>query len=1361
MGEAAVLEALQPAGGVRVGKQWLEVDGRRFLVEEVPVDAVAEELESLPQTTTPIAKAKPVSTAQLISSLPVLPEQGQQADSRSKPMQLASVGAVSLPGSALVLDYVVLNGTQTGIVFKGDTTYHITGIVYLGGTNIIEGGTVIKFSETDDAGIWALTHPVICKTGPYRPAILTSENDDTVGEVIWEKSTGVPTPNGGPRCNSFLVTRSTTLEYLRVKYACQGVFFCDPSGAQEIRHCQFLDCESGVNSAGGDLFVRNTLFARCAMAIRFPEVSGGGPYIEFRLYASHLTVDGGCLVQYPDYAMPENISLFVNNCIFANVTRLAGTYGNFDVETEADWVDISHNGFYNSVEFGENRILEIQWPFAPTCFTDEFGNEYIYIANGQGAYYLREGSVFVDAGTPNIDPVLKKELARMTTVVPELFFEDVNSSMTLSPTPIRDTDKPDLGYHYPAVDYVVNGATVNNATLSIDQGTALAYVGTWCEWGVRLNPGGRLIVNGVPTNRVVFAPLEAVQEGLPSDISWLSDYFKAWGPLFTFKGIALWHYSDDPEPSSYCNLITPFPEAKLRYTDLTTVAGGLNVHFGNIYYFQDPTYCLVANLELDGCNLQGGAFLYDDGGPEGRTLTLRNTIFERTRIQCVDTGFFYWAFGLPEFGSRITAVNNLFYHCAIGLCPVTGGDWSFTDNIFDNVRFIEVDGYVYNGPVGINHHNAYVNMTDRLSPTAPTSTDPNLASLSYQTGPLGQFYLPTTATALIDKGSRLAADAGLYHFTSFTSNVKEGNEMPSPKQVNIGPHYLALAAGKPVDSNNDGVADFLADRNGNGIEDADEMPWLSPNSGPLAILSPANGSTVNGIIKLGVSFGANAKRIDAVWPLVDGGAARAVPEIVRPADSIAEVEIDTRYLQNGEHVFSLVAYSETADEPLKLTFSQPISLIIANDVRYPSWENKGGLAIDISMEAHSSLANYTLFFFDTSYPVNYYPCPTVSQGGTAVDGIITYSQAASELGYSPGDTAYIVVTLSDGTAERAVITPAISLEPAYYPALGRWVAAYADNVADYNYHPDPALGEPIADVRSYNLNPVTWSEMGFWMHDAKLNYGWRWLGCFATAGESPSDMQLPDPYNPDSPQTWPVRMFPGNITHYRQDRLKLMEFLSNPDARNFVGYSHGSPNRFFDWNADAYARRIRHRYRFVFLDGCHTASAVSPLLQAFGATIRELLWPVYPPGDVDPRWTPDSAFYETHRPAAFMGWKTKSRSVRGPLDEPVVDPRTGRSPCYFTVYEAMCNWHVMFIFLWAIHGETLLQAIEHANWAAMTPSSNPQPDWSLTVPLIQSDGQTVIVPFDPYTCLRVYGYGNLRFNEYNHCGDWPGDICMY
>jgi hypothetical protein len=87
----------------------------------------------------------------------------------------------------------------------------------------------------------------------------------------------------------------------------------------------------------------------------------------------------------------------------------------------------------------------------------------------------------------------------------------------------------------------------------------------------------------------------------------------------------------------------------------------------------------------------------------------------------------------------------------------------------------------------------------------------------YQSGPLGRFYYPATGgssslTNLINTGSRLASAAGLYHFTTTTNQVKEATS-----QVDIGHHYVALdVTGLPVDTDGDGIPDYLEDRNGNG-----------------------------------------------------------------------------------------------------------------------------------------------------------------------------------------------------------------------------------------------------------------------------------------------------------------------------------------------------------------------------------------------------------------------------------------------------------------------------------------------------------------------------------------------------------------
>ena len=62
---------------------------------------------------------------------------------------------------------------------------------------------------------------------------------------------------------------------------------------------------------------------------------------------------------------------------------------------------------------------------------------------------------------------------------------------------------------------------------------------------------------------------------------------------------------------------------------------------------------------------------------------------------------------------------------------------------------------------------------------------------------------------------------GLYHFTVTTNNVIEGTNT-----VSIGFHYVAVDAnGNPLDTNEDGIPDYLEDANGNGVVDSGEINW--------------------------------------------------------------------------------------------------------------------------------------------------------------------------------------------------------------------------------------------------------------------------------------------------------------------------------------------------------------------------------------------------------------------------------------------------------------------------------------------------------------------------------------------------------
>lgn len=600
----------------------------------------------------------------------------------------------------------------------------------------------------------------------------------------------------------------------------------------------------------------------------------------------------------------------------------------------------------------------------------------------------------------------------------------------------------------------------------------------------------------------------------------------------------------------------------------------------------------------------------------------------------------------------------------------------------------------------------------------------------------------------------------MFHFTSFTSNLKEGNETPNPKQVNIGPHYLALSSGRPADSNNDGVADFLADRNGNGVEDSDEMPWTSANNGTLAILAPANNSTVSGVVSVYVDLGANASSIESIYALVDGRSPLGTRAPKKPAESIAQVEINTRYLNNGQHSL-VIGYVFQGPAGRETGFSTAMNISTLNDIRQPSPEQKAGEFITIEMEVPASLPNYTIWFFDLGYPISRDPAPIYSSQGTSA-GTINYSETPANLGYGDGSVDPRIYSITElyGGGQAAAVPNATIFQLSRWradvgPSTGWWAATYSDDPIEYGF------GGRVADKYSYNINPLTWAWNDLWYHGVWLNSGWRLCGALSSSGSQPTIVIDPSPMGLAA-QTWPVRLwsgerFPsGSPGPQPQDLLLLLSILKDPNVRNFYGLGHGLPGEFLQIDTGVYESVINHRYRFVFLDGCNTG-ADRDLFSAFGATGTEFNQPQFPHSDVQAPI--DINYYNItgFRPSAFLGWK--STPVVGIADfaaGQTQDDLTGKPDCWTVCYPALANWHSQFLFNW-VFGRTLLQAIEEANYWAFSPSSDPAPrfDGFTLVKVPKPDGTTVQENFRPENHLRVYGYGDLKFNEYNHAADWP------
>ena len=97
---------------------------------------------------------------------------------------------------------------------------------------------------------------------------------------------------------------------------------------------------------------------------------------------------------------------------------------------------------------------------------------------GGGSYYLANGSPYRNAGTTSIDPDLLTLIRQMTTYPPASLASDFTVNTTLYPVVPRDTDTPDLGYHYYALDYQGDSLTVEpGVTLALTNGVMVAVNG--------------------------------------------------------------------------------------------------------------------------------------------------------------------------------------------------------------------------------------------------------------------------------------------------------------------------------------------------------------------------------------------------------------------------------------------------------------------------------------------------------------------------------------------------------------------------------------------------------------------------------------------------------------------------------------------------------------------------------------------------------------------------------------------------------------------------------------------------------------------------------------------------------------------
>jgi len=702
-GRAFLLGNDAKATKARVSKQWLMMDGRQFLVEEVPVDAIVEGLAKLPLTA---MRSGSNMNYRVASKIPNLPKQRLAKANTSKPTMLARA---EYPTQGFVFDYQTLNTSVNNYTFRGDNTYYISGFVSLFGFTTIEGGTIIKYDSGSSSSL-TLLGSLTCQTESYRPAVLTAKDDNSIGESI-SGSSGAPSGYYG-NCGLATVNYGYLDEFKNIRVTYLSTAFS--LGADcVLSDMQVINCSTAFSISTDNcvLTVNNGLFSLVQTIFAVQDT--------WLVYGTHLTVHHCDYLE--DYG---GNTLYLANSLLVDVTNLAST----------------------SFTFVTNNVVSLN---------NDAG---VFQTVRGGNYYLATNSPYRDVGTTNIDAELLAEIKAKSTYPPIVYSgATFTVSTNFSPRAQRDTNAPDLGYHYDPLDYVFSACEVDS-NITFTAGTAVGWFRTASGYyhagdGMHLMDNATATFGGTASAPDYWVRLNTVQE---------QDTSGGYGT----GGISSWASGLSVEPTVLGNFL------------VCSMMGSEGNHF------RDDSGSLAVkanNSEFWNGNI-GGYSMY---------LNFTNCLFHRAQI------------GAQSPGSCLNMQN-----CTVAggfLFAYHGGTWPVTiaNSTFDGTLIgMDTSGVVCD-------YNAFITGSNRLSVFGAHDIVTN--SFNWQSSWLGDYYLPTNSL-LVNAGSTNANLLGLYHFTTQTGQVKETNSI-----VDIGYHYVATDGyGHSLDSNGNGNPDYLEDVGGNG-----------------------------------------------------------------------------------------------------------------------------------------------------------------------------------------------------------------------------------------------------------------------------------------------------------------------------------------------------------------------------------------------------------------------------------------------------------------------------------------------------------------------------------------------------------------
>ncbi len=366
-----------------------------------------------------------------------------------------------------------------------------------------------------------------------------------------------------------------------------------------------------------------------------------------------------------------------------------------------------------------------------------------------------------------VDSFMIAETPHKSTTAPVIYTNTSFASATiLGPlVPRENTNAPDLGYAYDALDYLCTG--LSGPSIVLTNGAAMGFFGA----------AGL----GTEETAVTFA-----SQGWPQAMNHLCWYPSVQEQPILLSGVAT------PSSALFSVEATSPNIISLIFTQIS-LQGGQQNFFDNCGVANEPNVT-IQNSQMANASLVVNSN-YQNVPDPGASFNLLNSVFTRSTLQLFSGDYF--GGGYNPLG--IDAYNNLFWRSALQLKEVTNSDsWYVKDNVFaactntfSSRGLLEV----------VSSNNAYFNT---LTNALPDGHPLVISNLAFDVGPMGNWYsdsntLALNVTSLIDNGSQTAAAAGLTNFTLFTNLNGSLAEIPDTGTVDVGYHLTATdASGLPL-----------------------------------------------------------------------------------------------------------------------------------------------------------------------------------------------------------------------------------------------------------------------------------------------------------------------------------------------------------------------------------------------------------------------------------------------------------------------------------------------------------------------------------------------------------------------------------